>query len=111
MTTNTFYRLNSQLLLTCDPKVEAVELNKSDDGKQIPIHAVAWSPLDDVFVLVRGFQPSMVTLWKYDRITARANQLKVLSEKAHRNTVKWNQFGIFSYWGAFRVCESTALGP
>ena len=44
-------------------------------------------------MLIRGFQPSHVSLWKYDRGTSEATMLSTIAEKSHRNSVKWNNFG------------------
>lgn len=41
--------------------------------------------------MIRGYQPAQVSLWKF--VNDKASFVKVLSEKAHRNSIKWNPFG------------------
>ena len=95
-----YYGSTRLCLLSADPEGDASlaeetnnDLNKAPGGQYLPIQAVQWSPTEELFVLIRGFQPSQVSLWKYDRLQQKARMLSVLAEKAHRNTVKWNKFG------------------
>ncbi|CAD7937159.1 unnamed protein product [Amoebophrya sp. A120] len=96
-----YYGSTRLLLLPNDPDAEVQELNKDADGKYQPIQAVSWSPAEDLFVLIRGFQPANVSLWKYDRLTKQAKCLTILADKAHRNSVKWNKFGSVCLIGGF----------
>ncbi|CAD7958070.1 unnamed protein product [Amoebophrya sp. A25] len=73
----------------------------TSDAGHMPIQAVQWSPVEDVFVLIRGFQPAQVSVWKYDRLSHRAEMLSILADKSHRNTVLWNKFGSVCLIGGF----------
>lgn len=61
--------------------------------KSTAVQAVSWSPSRDEFVLIQGFQPAKTTLWVWDPEVRKCEMVKVLAEKAHRNTVRWNDFG------------------
>lgn len=91
--TGVSYYGSTRLVLLAAGKKDVAELNKDGSGQYLPIQAVGWSPTSDHFVLIRGFQPSHVTLWKWDPETLTVAQTQTLLEKAHRNTVKWNPFG------------------
>eukprot|EP00397_Hematodinium_sp_SG-2012_P011410 GEMP01011548.1.p1 GENE.GEMP01011548.1~~GEMP01011548.1.p1 ORF type:complete len:749 (+),score=168.62 GEMP01011548.1:120-2366(+) len=91
--TGVSYYGSTRLVLMSPGGPEATELNKDSSGQYLPIQAVGWSPTSDNFVLIRGFQPSHVTLWKWDAEAQVVTQTQTLLEKAHRNTVKWNNVG------------------
>lgn len=55
--------------------------------------AVAWSPTRDEFILIHGFQPSQASLFSWDDQVKKVVLAKVLLEKAHRNTIRFNHFG------------------
>eukprot|EP00418_Pyrodinium_bahamense_P038542 CAMPEP_0179204222 /NCGR_PEP_ID=MMETSP0796-20121207/101805_1 /TAXON_ID=73915 /ORGANISM="Pyrodinium bahamense, Strain pbaha01" /LENGTH=588 /DNA_ID=CAMNT_0020909099 /DNA_START=66 /DNA_END=1829 /DNA_ORIENTATION=+ len=57
------------------------------------VQAISWSPTRDEFVLIHGFQPAHAALWSWDEQSKRVSVAKVLLEKAHRNTIRFNQFG------------------
>lgn len=88
-----YYGSTRLVLLETSGANKSFELNKDNWGQYLPIQGVGWSPVNDTFVLIRGFQPSHVTLWKWDHNTSTITQLQTLLEKSHRNTVKWNPFG------------------
>lgn len=67
--------------------------------KAVPIQAASWSPTEDIFILIRGYQPAQASLWKL--YNDRPVFIKVLSEKAHRNSVKWNSFGTVALVAGF----------
>jgi len=57
------------------------------------VQAVAWSPTRDEFILIHGFQPAQASLFSWDQKGQRVTLAKVLLEKAHRNTIRFNHFG------------------
>lgn len=87
-----YYGSTRLVLMSADGEV-IQELNKDQSGQYLPIQAVGWSPATDTFILIRGFQPSQVTLWTWDEAERKCVQLQSLMEKTHRNTIKWNPFG------------------
>jgi len=87
-----YYGSTRLVLMSADGKITQ-DLNKDASGQYLPIQAVAWSPRTDTFILIRGFQPSHVTLWSWDAEERKCVQLQTLMEKAHRNTIKWNPYG------------------
>ena len=110
-----YYGSTRLVLLPLNKDAESVELNsapadknapasgagtngkkegQTDEEKKkayLPIQAASWSPTEDIFIMIRGYQPAQVSLWKF--VEDRPVFIKVLSEKAHRNSVKWNPFG------------------
>eukprot|EP00437_Effrenium_voratum_P039934 CAMPEP_0181464492 /NCGR_PEP_ID=MMETSP1110-20121109/35462_1 /TAXON_ID=174948 /ORGANISM="Symbiodinium sp., Strain CCMP421" /LENGTH=551 /DNA_ID=CAMNT_0023589231 /DNA_START=17 /DNA_END=1669 /DNA_ORIENTATION=- len=57
------------------------------------VQAVAWSPTRDEFILISGFQPAKATLFAWDDRAKKLAVKKVLLDKAHRNTIRFNSFG------------------
>lgn len=57
------------------------------------VQAVAWSPTRDEFILISGFQPAKSALFSWDNRTKKLAAKKVLLDKAHRNTIRFNSFG------------------
>eukprot|EP00434_Breviolum_minutum_P009374 symbB.v1.2.008257.t1/scaffold517.1/size193155/4 len=57
------------------------------------VQAVSWSPTRDEFILISGFQPAKATLFSWDDRTKKLAVKKVLLDKAHRNTIRFNSFG------------------
>eukprot|EP00446_Apocalathium_sp_SHHI-4_P012171 CAMPEP_0177206908 /NCGR_PEP_ID=MMETSP0367-20130122/29635_1 /TAXON_ID=447022 ORGANISM="Scrippsiella hangoei-like, Strain SHHI-4" /NCGR_SAMPLE_ID=MMETSP0367 /ASSEMBLY_ACC=CAM_ASM_000362 /LENGTH=830 /DNA_ID=CAMNT_0018655709 /DNA_START=131 /DNA_END=2623 /DNA_ORIENTATION=- len=57
------------------------------------VQAVAWSPTRDEFIFIHGFQPSQASLFSWDERTKKVSLAKILLEKAHRNTIRFNHFG------------------
>lgn len=57
------------------------------------VQAVAWSPTRDEFILIHGFQPSQSSLFAWDEQSKNVVLAKILLEKAHRNTIRFNHFG------------------
>mmetsp|Transcript_42900 Transcript_42900/g.127147 ORF Transcript_42900/g.127147 Transcript_42900/m.127147 type:complete len:897 (+) Transcript_42900:144-2834(+) len=68
----------------------AEEVNGGTGGS---VQAVQWSPVRNEFILIHGFQPSKADLWDYNEGTKELKVAKVLLEKAHRNTVRFNPNG------------------
>lgn len=60
------------------------------------IHDVQWSPTQDEFVLLHGDLPCNVTLHE-----GKKGSKKMDFNKAHRNTIRWNQFGRFLVTGGY----------
>lgn len=89
------YYGGSQLMLLSYDDGYQKDLTESDEttSSGTSVQAVDWSPSRDEFILIRGFQPAQVTLWSWDAKAQRATMLKVLLEKAHRNTIRFNLFG------------------
>mmetsp|Transcript_115390 Transcript_115390/g.372848 ORF Transcript_115390/g.372848 Transcript_115390/m.372848 type:complete len:771 (+) Transcript_115390:155-2467(+) len=71
------------------------DLTDAEDGAAngTSVQAIAWSPTRDEFILIHGFQPAQATLWSWDEKAKKVSVAKVLLEKAHRNTIRFNQFG------------------
>lgn len=57
------------------------------------VQAVGWSPTRNEFILINGYQPAKGTLWSWDDEALKAAPIKVLFDKAHRNTIRFNHFG------------------
>mmetsp|Transcript_937 Transcript_937/g.1630 ORF Transcript_937/g.1630 Transcript_937/m.1630 type:complete len:733 (+) Transcript_937:368-2566(+) len=57
------------------------------------VQAVSWSPTRNEFILINGYQPAKGTLWSWDDEERKAAPVKVLFDKAHRNTIRFNHFG------------------
>lgn len=57
------------------------------------VQAVSWSPTRDEFILISGFQPAKATLFSWDDRTKKLAVKKILLDKAHRNTIRFNSFG------------------
>jgi len=89
-----YYGGSKLLLLSYDGSYQN-ELTEESEGAPsgTTVQAVSWSPTKDEFVYIRGFQPSQATLWSWDEETQKATLAKVLLEKAHRNTIRFNHFG------------------
>eukprot|EP00927_Polykrikos_kofoidii_P021459 TRINITY_DN20285_c0_g5_i1.p1 TRINITY_DN20285_c0_g5~~TRINITY_DN20285_c0_g5_i1.p1 ORF type:complete len:728 (+),score=152.14 TRINITY_DN20285_c0_g5_i1:114-2297(+) len=87
------YYGGSKLLLVSKDTSYTLDLTESKDSDNSAVTAVAWSPRQDEFVLIQGFQPAKVTLWAWDEDAQKCSMVRVLREKAHRNTIRWNAFG------------------
>jgi len=91
-----YYGGSKLVLLSSDGEFHK-DLMEGEDG--IPLHngtavqAVAWSPTRDEFILIHGFQPSQASLFNWDERAKKVTLTKVLLEKAHRNTIRFNHFG------------------
>lgn len=57
------------------------------------VQAIQWSPVRDEFILIFGFQPAKASLYMWNEATKKVQLKKVLLEKAHRNTIRFNSFG------------------
>lgn len=89
-----YYGGSKLLLLSHDGKYQK-DLTETDTTATsgVSVQAVEWSPTRDEFILIRGFQPAQVTLWSWDSKAQTATLVKILCEKAHRNTIRFNHFG------------------
>lgn len=88
------YYGGSKLVLMSKNGEYTLDLTVEKPGKSsTAVQAVAWSPTRDEFILVQGFQPAEASLWVWDSSTQACTLVSVLLEKAHRNTIRWNQFG------------------
>jgi len=89
------YYGGSKLLFLSHDGTYQIELTQDDSTSSngTTVQAVAWSPVHDEFVLIKGFQPAQATLWSWDQKAQKASLTKVLLEKAHRNTIRFNHFG------------------
>lgn len=88
------YYGGSQLLLLSHDGQYQKDLAEVEEGATntgTSIQAVEWCPTRDEFILIRGFQPAQATLWQWNGRSAVC--MKVLLEKAHRNTIRFNHFG------------------
>lgn len=86
-----YYGSSKLLLMSSDGKYQN-DLTEGEE-KGSSVQAVAWSPTRDEFILIMGFQPAKATLWSWDAQEKKPSSQKVLLEKAHRNTVRFNHFG------------------
>lgn len=57
------------------------------------VQAVSWSPTRNEFILINGYQPAKGTLWSWDDEERKASPVKILFDKGHRNTIRFNHFG------------------
>lgn len=86
----------SKLLLISHDGTYQKDLTESDETTSTTgtsVQAIQWNPTKDEFILIRGFQPAQATLWSWDAKAQKATIVKVLLEKAHRNTIRFNHFG------------------
>jgi len=93
--TGTSYYGGSKLMLLSPDGKYQIDLTESQEGNPsgTSVQAVQWSPAEDEFILIRGFQPAQAQLWSWDAAAQKAILVKVLLEKAHRNTIRFNHFG------------------
>lgn len=87
-----YYGGSKLLALSADGAYQH-DLTEDEAPNGTSVQAVAWNPRRDEFVLIRGFQPAQATLWCWDEQAGTASMAKVLLEKAHRNTIRFNHFG------------------
>jgi len=91
-----YYGGSKLVLLSSDGEFHK-DLMEGEDGIPLTngtaVQAVAWSPTRDEFILIHGFQPSQASLFSWDERAKKVTLAKVLLEKAHRNTIRFNQFG------------------
>lgn len=87
----------SKLLLACADGKFQKDLTEADTTAPqqmgVAVQAVEWSPTRDEFILIKGYQPAKVTLWAWDGENHSVTLVKVLTEKAHRNFIRFNHFG------------------
>lgn len=74
-------------------KKDLTEADPTANPNGTSVQAIAWSPTRDEFILISGFQPAQAALWSWDERAKKVTLAKVLLEKAHRNTIRFNQFG------------------
>eukprot|EP00439_Symbiodinium_sp_Y106_P036481 s1312_g4.t1 len=91
-----YYGQTKLLLASADGQVQK-DLTETDTATSgalgVAVQAVEWSPTRDEFILLRGYQPAKVTLWSWDSTARTVTCAKVLTEKAHRNFIRFNHFG------------------
>lgn len=91
-----YYGGSKLVLLSSDGEYHK-DLMEGEDGIPLTsgtaVQAVAWSPTRDEFILIHGFQPSQASLFAWDEQAKKVTLVKVLLEKAHRNTIRFNHFG------------------
>jgi len=85
----------SKLVLISHDGSYTKDLTESDETTTngTSVQAVQWSPNRDEFILIRGFQPAQVLLFTWDSRAQQVHMVKILLEKAHRNTIRFNSFG------------------
>lgn len=95
-TGHSYYGSTRLMLLSSDGQYQK-DLCEPEEGsiskEPTCVQAVAWSPTRDEFIFIRGTQPAQATLWSWDGKAQELRLAKVLLEKAHRNTVRFNHFG------------------
>eukprot|EP00443_Scrippsiella_acuminata_P125369 CAMPEP_0115630178 /NCGR_PEP_ID=MMETSP0272-20121206/30334_1 /TAXON_ID=71861 /ORGANISM="Scrippsiella trochoidea, Strain CCMP3099" /LENGTH=650 /DNA_ID=CAMNT_0003066773 /DNA_START=175 /DNA_END=2124 /DNA_ORIENTATION=+ len=93
--TGSSYYGGSKLVLVSSDGEYQKDLMDGEDGaaNTTAVQAVAWSPTRDEFILIHGFQPSQASLFAWDEKAKKVTLAKVLLEKAHRNTIRFNHFG------------------
>jgi translation initiation factor 2A len=90
--TGASYYGGSKLLLMSSDGAYQNDLTEAEETGS-SVQAVTWSPARDEFILIMGFQPAKATLWSWDAEAQKPSIPKVLLEKAHRNTIRFNHFG------------------
>lgn len=92
------YYGGSKLLLISHDCSYKLDLTEAKDSF---VQAVAWSPSRDEFILAQGSQPAKVSCWTWDSKEKRCSLTAVLHQKAHRNTIRWDQSGSMAFVAGF----------
>eukprot|EP00930_Biecheleria_cincta_P082717 TRINITY_DN72389_c0_g1_i1.p1 TRINITY_DN72389_c0_g1~~TRINITY_DN72389_c0_g1_i1.p1 ORF type:complete len:806 (+),score=220.77 TRINITY_DN72389_c0_g1_i1:92-2509(+) len=74
-----------------ETKKDLTAEESSSNGSSV--QAIQWSPVRDEFILIFGFQPAKASLYAWNEATKKVQLKKVLLDKAHRNTIRFNSFG------------------
>mmetsp|Transcript_19504 Transcript_19504/g.45344 ORF Transcript_19504/g.45344 Transcript_19504/m.45344 type:complete len:626 (-) Transcript_19504:413-2290(-) len=87
-----YYGNTNLYFMRPDGQQDSIVASASDG----PVHDVQWNPTQDEFFLLHGDLPCQMMLFDGKKGTK-----KMEFGKAHRNTIRWNNFGRFLFLGGF----------